>query len=134
MAKPETQIEGLVPSREQSLVSQEVMPRRFKHWIVADRELNTLGFMSALGTAAAVFLGIFVGAAISVGLTLKTVDIPVGKTYLFFAAGFLVSLVGSAMLLVLLVVSLVRTARDVETIKKESEQEQRRLELLKESA
>jgi len=106
------------------------MPRRFTYYIVSERELSTLGFVSALGTAVSAFLGIFVGAAISLGLTLKTVDIPAGKTYLFFVAAFMVSLGASVILLVLFVITVVRAFLDARSIKTESAQEQRTREFM----
>ena len=125
------EIKGLVVERERadSLIASDLMPRRFKNWIVSDRELNTLGLMSAGGTALSAFLGVFVGAAISLGLTLKTVEMPVDKTYVFMASGFLVSVCLSVVLGIFLVLTLIRTSRDVKAIKAESEQEQRRRDI-----
>lgn len=108
------------------------MPRRFKNWIVSDRELNTLGFLTAGGTALSAFFGVFCGAAIALGLTWRTVEIPPGKTYLVIVAGFLASAGLSLVVGVFFLLSVIKTLSDVRTIKEESSQEQRRRELLKE--
>lgn len=115
-----------------SPIAQELMPRRFKNWIVSDRELNTLGFMTIGGTALSTFLGIFSGAALALGLTWKTVDIPYGKTYLVIVSGFISSLSLSIIVAFFFVLTVIKTFGDVKTIKAESIQEQRRRDLLKE--
>lgn len=117
-------------SRVTSPVAHDLMPRRFKNFIVSERELSTLGFMSAVGTLLTTFLGVFVGAAISLGITIKTVDMPADKTYFAFWAGFLVSFSLSVILLGISVLMCIRAARDVGRIKAESEQEKRQRELL----
>ena len=117
-------------SRVQSPVAHDLMPRRFKDWIVSDRELSTIGFMSAIGGLLTTFLGICVGAAISLGVTLKTVDIPVGKTYMAMWAGFLVSAFLSVLLLIGTLLMFKRAANDVKYIKADSEQEKRKRDLL----
>lgn len=86
--------------------------------------------MSAIGGLLTTFLGIAVGAAMSLGITLKTVDIPVGKTYMALWAGFLVSTFASALLLCLTIVMVIRASHDVKDIKEQSEQEKRQRELL----
>jgi|SRR5947209_5189945 len=111
-------------------VAHDLMPRRFKDWIVSDRELSTIGFMSAIGGLLTTFLGICVGAAISLGLTLKTVDVPVGKTYMAIWAAFLVSVFLSVLLLIGTFLVFRRAAKDVRYIKEDSEQEKRRRDLL----
>ena len=113
-----------------SPIEQDLMPRRFKNYIVSERELSTIGFMSAVGGLLTTFLGIATGASISLGITLKTVDIPAGKTYLAMWAGFLVSLFASVLLLCLTIVMALRAANDVRDIKEQSEQEKRRRGLL----
>jgi predicted phage tail protein len=86
--------------------------------------------MSALGTLMTTFLGISVGAAIALGLTIKTVAIPDVYTYMAFWAGFLVSLGFSVILLGVSIWLCARAASDVNRIKAESEQEKRQRELL----
>lgn len=109
------------------------MPRSFKNFIVSERELDTLGYMSLWGTAASVFLGIFAGAALALGITLKTVNIPEGKLYLGFVAGFLVSVSLTVILLIVVLITCYRMSKDAGRIKEESEQEQRKRDLLRET-
>src|SRR5437016_13709514 len=95
MAKPEAQIEGLVPSREprpESPVAHELMPRRFKDYIVSERELSSLGFLSALGGLLITFFGVAAGAAIALKITLNTVPIPDVQTQAKYFAAYLVAI------------------------------------------
>jgi hypothetical protein len=116
--------------QQASPVSHEIMPRRFKTWIVSDRELNTIGFLSALDTVLVTALGIAAGAALTLGITLNTVDIPVVQTRSNYVAAFIVALGFTSLLFVFAAVSLIRKFLDVRKIKKESEQEKRRLDVL----
>ena len=111
-------------------VAHDLMPRRFKNYIVSERELSTLGFMSAFGTLVVTFFGITGGAAVALWVTIKTVVITDPKTYAAFWAAFLVSLIFSVLLCGASVLLCVRSWRDVRNIKQESEQEKRARELL----
>src|SRR6266480_1071210 len=95
MAKPEAQIEGLVPSREprpESPVAHELMPRRFKDYIVSERELSTLGFLSAFGGLMITLFGVAAGALIALKITLNTVPIPDVQTHANYFAAYLISI------------------------------------------
>ena len=118
--------------QQASPVSHELMPRRFTTWILSDRELNTIGFLSAIGTVLVTALGIAAGAALSLGITLNTVSIPGVQTRANYVAAFIVALGFTSLLFVCATVSLTWTFLDVRKIKKESEQEKRRLGVLKE--
>lgn len=111
-----------------SHVATDLMPRRFKNYIVSERELSTLGFMSALGTLVVTFFGVTAGAAIALWVTLKTVSITDPTTNAAFWAAFLVSLIFAALLGGASVLMCIRAVGDVNRIKQESEQEKRRKE------
>lgn len=113
-----------------SPITQEIMPRRFKNWIVSDRELNTLGFLSAIETVIIAFLGISAGAALSLWITLKTITIEDVAIRANYFAAFLVSIGFTVILLVVSVIILISTFKDVSRIKTESEQEKRRREMI----
>lgn len=109
------------------LVPNVVMPREFRSYIVSERELRSLGLTSAAGSLFTALLGIAIGAAISLGITLRTVDIPEGKTYTAFWVGFLMSLFASFAFLVLSAVMRIRSFLEVRTIKRESEERRREM-------
>lgn len=113
-----------------SHVATDLMPRRFKNYIVSERELSTLGFMNALGALMVAFFGVTAGAAIALWVTLKTVQIEDPNTNAAFWAAFLVSLIASVILLGVSILTCIRAAGDVSRIKEESEQEKRQRGLL----
>lgn len=110
-----------------SPISQALLPRKFKHYILSERELHSIGTMSAAGSLFTALFGIAIGAAVSLGITLKTVDIPLGKTYTAFWVAFIVSLFSSAVFGGLSILMCIRSFLDVRTIKRESEERQREL-------
>lgn|SRR5579885_1382796 len=114
-----------------SPVAHDLLPRRFKNYILSERELSTLGFMSAFGTLVVTFFGITGGAAVALWVTLKTVPIADPNTFAAFWAAFLVSLIFSILLGGASVLLCVMSWRDVRSIKLESEQEKRARELLR---
>lgn len=104
------------------------MPRKVKYYPVSERELYSVGTMSAMGSLFTTLFGVAVGAVIAFGITLKTVDIPLGKTYTAIWIIFVVSLFGIFVFGGLSVLMCVRAFLEVRTIKQESED--RRKELL----
>jgi len=106
--------------------AHELMPRRFKDYIVSERELSSLGFLSAFGGLLITLFGVAAGAAITLRTTLNTLAIPDPQTQAKYFAAYLVACgftllcgLGSA-------ISLTFTFFDVRRIKKDSEQEKRR--------
>lgn len=130
--EPEIQIagQGIRLETPESPITQDLMPRRFRNWIVSDRELSSLGFLSAIQTMLITFFGIASGAALSLWITLKTVSIPDVGTHSNYFAAFLVATCFTIILGIASVIALVSTFFQVSKIKKESEQEQRRRSLL----
>lgn len=109
--------------------AHELMPRRFKDYIVGEKELGSLGFLSALGGVLITLFGVAAGAAISLKITLSTVPIPDVQTHANYFAAYLVAIGFAIACGACAVVSLVYTFFDVRRIRKDSEQEKRRREL-----
>ena len=119
--------ENIQPQRPDSPIAFDLMPRRFKNYIVSERELHSLGFMSAAGSLFTALFGVAFGAALVLGITLNTVNVPAGKIYTAYWVGFLVSVISAVCFFGLSVMMFIRSFLDVRTIKRESEQRQREL-------
>ena len=97
---------------------------------MSDRELSTLGFISALSTALVAFLGISAGAALTLWVTLKTIAFTDPTSHSNYFAAFLVSLGFTVILFAVSVIVLAAAFLDVRKIRRESEQEKRQRDLL----
>lgn len=104
----------------------ELMPRRFKDYIVSEKELSSLGFLSALGGLLITSFGVAGGAALTLKVTLSTVTIPDVQTHANYVAAYLVACGFTVLCGVGSAISLTFTFFDVRRIKKDSEQEKRR--------
>jgi hypothetical protein len=108
----------------------ELMPRRFKDYIVSERELHTLGFLSNLGAFLLAFLGIAVGSALSIGMTLNREIITDRTTLAVYWGLFGASAFSSIVLLCVCSLMIYKSASEVRAIKENSEQEKRKREML----
>ena len=104
----------------------ELMPRRFKDYIVSEKELSSLGFLSALGGLLITAFGVAAGATVTLKITLNTVAIADVQTHANYVAAYLVAWGFTALCGVGSAISLIFTFFDVRRIKKDSEQEKRR--------
>lgn len=104
----------------------ELMPRRFKDYIVSERELSSLGFLSALGGLLITAFGVAAGAMLTLKVTLSTVAIADVQTHANYVAAYLVAWGFTALCGIGSAISLTFTFFDVRRIRKDSEQEQRR--------
>jgi hypothetical protein len=95
---------------------------------VSERELHTLGFLSATGGFLLACFGTASGVAASLGITLYTVPIQNSAILSIFWGLFGASAFGSFVLLIVCVLMTIRSFRDVSAIKKNSEQEKRQRE------
>ena len=93
---------------------------------MSERELRTLGFLSATAGFLLAVFGVAAGAAIALGITLSTIDIPAGKTLMMYWGLFGASAFAAVVLLVVCIFMTIRSAGDVTAIKENSEQEKRR--------
>lgn len=107
----------------------ELMPRDSKDYIVSERELDTLGFLSATGAFLLAFFGVAVGAAVSLGITLNREIITDNKTLAVYWGLFGASAFGSLVLLMVCGFMLYWSASDVRRIKENSEQAKRQREM-----
>jgi hypothetical protein len=114
---------------EQPPIAQELMPRRFRNWIVSDRELRTLGLIPVFGTLLVAAFGVTASAGVTLWITLETVSIAEPKTYSTFFAVSIACGILSAVFLIGSALTFYFAFRDVKNIKNESLQEQRRRDL-----
>jgi hypothetical protein len=109
--------------------AHELMPRRFKDYIVSERELSSLGFLSAFGGLMITLFGVAAGALIALKITLNTVPIPDVQTHANYFAAYLISVGFTVICGAAAAISVGKTFFEVRRIRKDSEQEQRRRDL-----
>lgn len=93
---------------------------------MSEKELSSLGFLSALGGLLITSFGVAAGSALALKITLNTVAIPDVQTHANYVAAYLVACGFTALCGVGSAISLTFTFFDVRRIKKDSEQEKRR--------
>jgi hypothetical protein len=116
-------LQGLAKRVERAsgtLAKVSVRRRTFGGWIVSDQELGSLSAASDLNSLHFGLFGITFGAALSLGITIKTVPITDVYTYFAFWAGFLVTGLFSIYFAVTAFLSRRKSKTLVETIKTES--------------
>lgn len=93
---------------------------------MSEKELSSLGFLSALGGLLITAFGVAAGAALALKITLNTVAISDVQTHANYVAAYIVACGFTALCGVGSVIGLTFTFFDVRRIKKDSEQEKRR--------
>jgi len=102
------------------LASVSVRRRTFGGWIVSDQELGSLSTASDVNSLHFGLFGIAFGAALSLGITIKTVPIIDVYTYFAFWSGFLVTSFATLYFAITAFLSRRKAKTLVDTIKTES--------------
>jgi len=115
--------------RSESPVAHELMPRRFKNYILSETELTFLGSLTTIATVLCTLFGVAAGAMITTKGTLDTLPISDVQTHANYYAAFLVSCGFTVVCGVCAAVVVAGTFSSVRRIKKHSEQEKQRRDL-----